>query len=360
MQNTYDVLLKLLENTPLIWIVSAILLTLVSAIIVIIYLVAFIQGREISFWPPKIGKIAKESLDVIKTDKRKSRLPEISTPSPYNPIDDNSRLNVQGSNNSSFDELIFKKALSLVKKKSDLVALDIGCADGFVTVDRFSKFECFSKVYAVDNNSTLVSVAKQKYGDEKYSFRVANIEIEDDVLSLFNHQGGVDFVFLSYTLHHLADPLVVLSKIKKIINPNGVLVVRSIDDGCKLFYSNGHGSSLNEIFDRLMEISSYEGDRNHGRKLYCQLRLSGFNEIQMHYQSKDTIKMSNQDRAKTFNESLAWRAEPIKSLLENGSIELKKEYEWAVEAIESLERVFVHDDSLYYMETQHVAIAVVE
>ena len=360
MQSTYDVLLKLLENTPLIWIVSAILLTIVSAIIVIIYSIAFFQGREISFWPPKIGKIVQESLDIKKINKKESRLPEIPTHSPYNPVDDNSRLNVQGSNNSFFDEVIFKKALSLIKKKSDLVALDIGCADGFVTLDRFNKFECFSKVYALDNNSTLVSIAKQKYENEKYVFHVANIETEENILSSFNHQGGVDFVFLSYTLHHLADPLVVLSKVKKIINPNGVLVVRSIDDGCKLFYSNNHENSLNKTFNKLIELSNYEGDRSHGRKLYCQLRLSGFNEIQIHYQFKDTIKMSNQDRAKTFNESIAWRAEPIKSLLENGSLELKKEYEWAVKAIESLESVFMHDDSLYYMETQHVAIASVE
>jgi len=359
MQSTYDVLLELLGNTPLIWIVLAIILTIVSVIIVTIYLIAFFQGREISFWPPMIGKTPQESIDIKKLEKRDTRLPEISAPSPYNPVDDNSRLNIQGSNNSSFDEAIFEKALSLLEKNSDLVALDIGCADGFVTVDRFGKFECFSKVYAVDNNSTLVSAAKQKYGNERYVFRVANIETEENILDLLNHQGGVDFVFLSYTLHHLADPLVVLSKVKKIIKPNGVLVARSIDDGCKLFYSSNHLNSLNEAFNKLMQLSKYEGDRNHGRKLYYQLKLSGFNEIQMHYQIKDTIGMSGQDKAKTFKESLAWRAEPIKSLLENRT-ELKDEYEWAVKAIEALESAFLHDESLYYMETQHIAIASVE
>lgn len=360
MQSIYDILLKLLENTPLIWIIVGGVLVVASAITIVIYLIAFFQGREISFWPPKIGASPKKHVEKDPHLKQ-AKLPNMPKSSFYDPIDDNNRLNIQGGNNSSFDEAIFNEALDLMNKKDDLIALDIGCADGSITVSRFKKFECFSKIYAIDNNQASISHAKQKYENEKFIFNCLDIEKETDILEKLNINKKFNFVFLSYTLHHLADPSLAINKIKKILTPNGVLIVRTIDDGCKLFYSNNHSASLNSAFNKLIDLSKYEGDREHGRKLYYQLKSRGFNTIKMHYQTRDTIDTTELDRSRIFKESLAWRAEPIKSIIsKNIDSELKKEYEWAIDAIESLEGIFVHDDSLYYMETQHIAIAFIK
>ena len=46
-----DTIFELLNSSPIV----AIFVLIIFLIIVLIYLIAFFQGREISFWPPKIG-----------------------------------------------------------------------------------------------------------------------------------------------------------------------------------------------------------------------------------------------------------------------------------------------------------------
>ncbi len=65
-----DAFLKLLTTSPIIALTAAI----VFLIIAIIYLIAFFQGREITFWPPKIGakpaKIIVEASKVTQVDDK--------------------------------------------------------------------------------------------------------------------------------------------------------------------------------------------------------------------------------------------------------------------------------------------------
>jgi hypothetical protein len=64
-----DAILRWLGNGSIQASVTITLLSLILAIIAIIYLVAFLQGREIAFWPPKIGERKKkeenENLSVL-------------------------------------------------------------------------------------------------------------------------------------------------------------------------------------------------------------------------------------------------------------------------------------------------------
>lgn len=56
-----DALIKWLSSGSVSASIILVLMSFILAIVALIYLVAFLQGREISFWPPKIGEKRKES-----------------------------------------------------------------------------------------------------------------------------------------------------------------------------------------------------------------------------------------------------------------------------------------------------------
>lgn len=68
-----DEFLKLLAQYPLVLITTGILLGIIVLSVIIIFIMAFFQGREISFWPPKIGsRLSKQDktqeVSEIKSD----------------------------------------------------------------------------------------------------------------------------------------------------------------------------------------------------------------------------------------------------------------------------------------------------
>lgn len=59
---------KLLSNNPTIAIILTVTLCLVILVFSVVYIIAFVQGREISFWPPKIGqRPTKENATELKS-----------------------------------------------------------------------------------------------------------------------------------------------------------------------------------------------------------------------------------------------------------------------------------------------------
>jgi len=345
-----NLLLSILEKTPLIYIVLSLLAIIAFIIVVLIYTIAFFKGREISFWPPKIGQ------DITNTQEY--QLPEIldlPESSTYDPSIDINRLKIQSDNHLEFDKKIFQKALQIIDK-NNLIGLDIGCADGYVTYTRFENFNKFSKIIGIDNNSSLVSKAKRKYENNKFIFELIDIE-KDNVNEILAKIGKVDFVYLGYVLQHLSDPVNVLLKIKKLLNKNGVIVIRTVDDSLKLFYSN-YNNFNNDIFYKLIKTSKFNDDREHGRKLFYQLKLAKFKNINFNYEIFDTIHNSRDDIIKKYIESISWRPLSLELLIENkAKKDLIKEYEWAKKAAKVIENIFKNDEMLYYLEIQIVAIA---
>lgn len=64
-----DVLLKWLSSGSVPANILMILAAFTLVVVVLIYLIAFLQGREISFWPPKIGENEKKKEDSSTNDK---------------------------------------------------------------------------------------------------------------------------------------------------------------------------------------------------------------------------------------------------------------------------------------------------
>ena len=114
-------------------------------------------------------------------------------------------------------------ATKLVKDK---VVLDIASGEGYGS-NLMSKYASF--VYGVDIDYGTIKRAKSKYRKENIKFLVgstSNIPLEDK---------SIDFVISFETLEHHDEHECMLQEIKRVLRPNGVLIISTPD---KHFYSD--------------------------------------------------------------------------------------------------------------------------
>lgn len=141
--------------------------------------------------------------------------------------------------------------------------LDAGCGYGTVAQDRFG-FDDRFEVLAVDNVSTVLSVARDEYSAPNIEYR--HLDVND------LHQadiGTFDLVVATYLFHHIENQEPVLAKLWNRVRTPGALFVRSCDDGQHLHYPPDEGMDwLVEVTDEIKGSS----DRTHGRRLYTHLK----------------------------------------------------------------------------------------
>jgi SAM-dependent methyltransferase len=270
------------------------------------------------------------------------------------------RLRTQSNNTKAFDMRVLRPLLEA--KPDNLIGLDLGCADGSLTVDRFGGFSAVGHIVGIDSNAVKIGQANETYEGDRFSFH--QLDIEDDQ---FDRQiqeilaarqvDGFDFIFSALTIHHLSNPRKALIKLRKLLKSGGFLLLRGSDDGSKLAYPDDQ-NLVKSILFMTMEIEGVS-DRENGRKLAHQLKKSGFNEIDMHYEIKDTNRLSVEERSALFQESFSYRINNFKRRMEQepGNALYRQEYEWIKEALDELEMQFV-DEAFYYHEIAYIAVGV--
>jgi len=296
---------------------------------------------------------AKEALAVKETN--------VKTSSTYSPTEFSElhRLSVQSKICNAIDVKTFRHALSGMKNKSKLVALDIGCANGFLTVDRFDPFDAFVKVIGIDRDEAAIEAAKVRVeNNDKYSFHALDIESSNFEVSLKEMLQqedieGIDFVFSGLTFHHLRDAVKVLRKVRKIHNSGGAIVIRGSDDGSKLSYPDPKN-----LVTRILELSSsVQGysDRQNGRKIHHQLWQSGYRNLNVFFDTKSTVGMTLDERKDFFDMCMSWRANPLMKVLETdvNNLRLQKDIEWVKDALSDLELLFEQED--YFFAQQRIS-----
>jgi len=297
------------------------------------------------------------------TPARRPRSAEHGHKSAYSPVEHEEvkRLSIQGSRTAHFDHQLFADALEgRPANDARLYGLDIGCADGTVTVDRFDN-PVFSRVLGVDNNEAAIAAAKSKHGGDRFKFACLDMEgvsADADLRECMREQElpGFDIVFAALSLHHLANPIKVLRLARYLMHPGGTVIVRSADDGVKIAYPDP-ADRLGTLIDATMRQPGVS-DRQHGRKIYHQLYRAGFRDISISIQTTHTDGMSAIDRHALFLESFAYRRNYLLQAVKNFPDDKRLQDE-LVEMDSTLEELDLdfEDDSFFYLEMDIAGVA---
>ena len=98
----------------------------------------------------------------------------------------------------------FEYAISRMNGRKELIGLDVGCADGYVTELRFKPEYGFKKVIGIDYNQTLIDrVNAEDHG--MFHYHMMNIEsrsFDDDMQDLMEEEDvdAFDVIFCALTL----------------------------------------------------------------------------------------------------------------------------------------------------------------
>ncbi|MEN8908338.1 MAG: methyltransferase domain-containing protein [Clostridiales bacterium] len=308
-----------------------------------------------------------ENIDIsIKTDISYNTLPLINNErllSQYSSTfyNERERLKVQGNLFKKIDLRNIEYMLEKLNSKNDIFVLDIGCANGDLTFDRFEKFSSIKTIFGVDNNEKAIEEAISQYKNKKYIFKTLNIETHDfeDHLKVYMKENGIesfDIVIGNYVVQHLLDPLKFVYKIKDFINEDGFICLRTSEDGSKVCYPDD-----NKLLPAIINMNqNIEGmsDRQSGRKLYSYLKKSRFKNIKLFYDPIDTMNKSTRERKELFFIQFIPRLNIMKSILRKNpdNTKLHKQIIWFENALEKLEIDFVSDEYFYYCEIAYSII----
>ncbi len=157
-----------------------------------------------------------------------------------------------------------------------------------------------------------------------------------------------DLIFCGFVLHHLENSEKALKKLWSMLNPNGVLIVRTFDEGLKLDYPPDK-----DLQFLLSTFRSTRGgsDRYHGRKLYSHIdRLEPKpSRTEMIFEIYSTAGMTREQRLDYFEWVFSFRADPAFALARepNASPEAKVLAEKLDHIIKEQRERFANDKTIF-------------
>lgn len=281
------------------------------------------------------------------------------THSSYNPAQhkEHTRLKIQARNTRNADMPAISYAFERLGEKKVRV-LDVGCAYGYVTADRFSGFEN-AEVYGMDREQKCIDFATSN-APKNFHYFCADLEKADFVESVeeYTRQYGFekfDIIIATLVIHHLIDPIKALRNLRRLLSDDGFIIIRGSDDGSVIAYNDN--GLVQKIIDHHLATPGIS-DRLNGRKIYYQLYTSGYKHIKMFNYVKEISGLNFDERMEVFDERFKYRRNYIANLLkkEPGNMEYRSELEWMDYALSSLEDLF-GDNSFWYQEVDFVAVA---
>ncbi len=282
------------------------------------------------------------------------------------------RLHLQERFGRELDTKLIGKALKAIGKKQGIRVLDVGCADGYVTERRFTPGKGFAKVVGIDRNENVIRRAREGVKDGAFIYEQMDVEREDfpDRLRAVMALNGIeafDVIFSALTLHHLNRPVALLEKLNDFLAPNGVILLRGVDDDAQLLYSynkktgaiEAAKSNLVRDVTRLSIQTKGMSNRFHGRQLVAWLKQAGYTDIETAYAVLDTVGTDDDEREAIYNYYFSFRTDYTERAMEADPEDARKQRIHAQLAakLASLKKLFLDDDDIYYMVLSFGAVA---
>lgn len=161
-----------------------------------------------------------------------------------------------------------------------LRVLDIGCNDGYKTVERFDN-DSVSKVIGLEYHAALARQAQKTYGNEKFFFCQCDVEGTDLTQTLGrvmaqNEVEAFDVMHLSFVLSHLREPGALLGRLRDYLAPGGQLVIVEANDAMSRVYPDPAQTFRRGL--SLLAMDPLSGDRAICSKIPGLLKACGYGQ----------------------------------------------------------------------------------
>ena len=265
---------------------------------------------------------------------------------------ESSRLHIQENLLREFDRPVYERLLS---GRHDVSVLDVGSNDGTCVMDRLGGREQVSLILGLEANADAVRRANESYRNDRVKFVCCNVEDGgqlDEVLSSYlraHGMDGFDFVNVSMLLMHLADPLVLLERVRRFMRTDSVMFVRDVDDGENLAYPDDDGS-----FARAFDICDYletSGFRHSGRQVPTLLQRAGFRDVTFERNGLSTVGLDTESRLALFHTYFDFVSEDLETMASRhpDDAAVRADMEWYVQQLPEFEEEFRSDDFFFQL-----------
>lgn len=180
--------------------------------------------------------------------------------------------------------------------KPNFTILDVGCGPGSITAD-LATFVPQGKVTGVDFVSSVVDQAR-KHAESR---GLTNIEFQQmDANALPFDDNTFDLVFCHQVLQHVGSPVSVLSEMRRVAKPKGIVAAREADYGSFAWYPEPPLiARWQELY--LAVARANGGEPNAGRYVHVWAREAGFKREELEV-TWDCWRYAD-ERAKQFSQS---------------------------------------------------------
>jgi 2-polyprenyl-3-methyl-5-hydroxy-6-metoxy-1,4-benzoquinol methylase len=136
-------------------------------------------------------------------------------------------------------------------------ALEIGCGEGFVTLELSRRLE-----------RVIVVEGAEEYAQRLRERHLLNVEVVHGLIEDFDTEATFDTVVVSHVLEHVADPIALLIACVRHLNPRGVVLIAVPNAGS---LHRRVGVRL-ELLSELQDLSEADVQIGH-RRVYDEARL---------------------------------------------------------------------------------------
>lgn len=154
-------------------------------------------------------------------------------------------------------KILATKILENLEKKTNLVALEIGCGTGLISIELK---ENFKEIYCLDSSKEMIAVLKNKIDKSE----INNIYIlENDFRDNINLLNSFDIIFSSMIFHHILDLEEEFKKIYKLLKNDGTLIIMDLNEEDGSFHRSekgflGHNGFKQSYFKDLLKESGFK------------------------------------------------------------------------------------------------------
>lgn len=269
------------------------------------------------------------------------------------------RLKIQAKNTREPDMNAIDYVLKKLPHLEELNILDMGCAYGYVTKDRFS-FLHNAKVVGVDRSAKLIEYANENSMFPGCSYHIVDLEDDEfiDNMEEIMEKRGIekfDIIFASLVIHHLKNPNKLLRNVRRLLSSDGFIIIRGSDDGSMVTFNDD--GLIKKIIDLHLSCDGIS-DRLNGRKIYSQLTSSGYKNVKMINWVKEISNMDLDERNDIFIERFSYRKNYLNTIYEKDPYNAnnKKRLDEMEYLLSELENKFA-DESFWYSEIDFVGVA---